>query len=128
MKDNLNLCQIFAKFLPCLLNEEWRGNLVCTCEDLQESLERDPECLSEIITYDETWVEIKGRNFNYHVTVLQAKLWDAFFEFQIIHCTKCSELWGSLQAQFINCGAVCRPSVQIVGQSSGPVYKLWGSL
>lgn len=90
MKDNLNLCQIFAKFLPCLLYEEWRGNLVSTCEDLQESLEGDPECLSEIITYDETWVEMKGMNL---------KLWDAFVEFRIMHCTECSELWGSLQAQ-----------------------------
>lgn len=99
MKDSLNLCQIFAKFLPCLLSEVWRGNLVSTCQDLQESLERDPECFSEIITYDEMRVEIKGRNFKYHVTVLEAKLWDAFVEFQIMHCTECSGLWGTLHAQ-----------------------------
>jgi hypothetical protein len=45
------------------------------------------------------WVEIKGMNFNYHVFVLRVKLWDAFVEFKIMHCTECFELWGSLQAQ-----------------------------
>jgi len=44
-------------------------------------------------------VEIKGRNFKYHVTVLEEKVWDAFVEFQIMYCTECCGLWGSLQAQ-----------------------------
>jgi hypothetical protein len=36
----------FHQILTCLLNEEWRGNHVSICQDVQESLERDPEYLS----------------------------------------------------------------------------------
>ena len=41
----------------------------------------------------------KGKELNYHGTVFQAKLWDAFVEFQMMHGNECSELWGNLQAQ-----------------------------
>jgi hypothetical protein len=91
LKDNLDLRQIVAKFVPRLLNEEWKGNHISTCQDLQERLERDRECLSEIITGDEMWVKIKGRKFNYYITTFQAKFWDAFVKFQIMHWPKCFE-------------------------------------
>jgi hypothetical protein len=96
LKDSLSLCQIVAKFVLRLLNEEWKRYHVSTCHDLQERLERDPECLSEIITGDEMWVKVQGRKFNYYVTMFQAKLWDAFVKFQIMHCPKCFELWHNL--------------------------------
>jgi hypothetical protein len=62
------------------------GNFILiSLENFERWSERDPEYLSEIITYNKMWVEIKGSNFNYHVIVFQAKLWDAFIEFQITY-------------------------------------------
>jgi hypothetical protein len=47
LKDNLNMRQISAKFVPCLLNEEQKENHVIICQDLQERHERDPELLQD---------------------------------------------------------------------------------
>jgi hypothetical protein len=46
VKENLNAHRIAAKFVPHLLSEEHKENHVNTCQDLQESLERDPEFIS----------------------------------------------------------------------------------
>jgi hypothetical protein len=56
LKDNLNMCQMTAKFVPHLPNEQQKDNHVNTCKDLQGRLKRDPEFLSNIITGDEMWV------------------------------------------------------------------------
>jgi phage antirepressor YoqD-like protein len=34
LKDNLYMCRIAAKFMPCLLSEEQKENHVTTCQDL----------------------------------------------------------------------------------------------
>jgi hypothetical protein len=45
LKDNLNMHQISAKFVPCLLNEGQKENHVKTCQDFQEWHKRDAELL-----------------------------------------------------------------------------------
>jgi hypothetical protein len=45
LKENPNMCQIAAKFVPCLPSEEQKENHVNTCQDLQGRLEREPELL-----------------------------------------------------------------------------------
>jgi hypothetical protein len=46
VKDNLNAHRIAAKVVPHVLSEEHKENHVNTCQELQESLERDPKFLS----------------------------------------------------------------------------------
>jgi hypothetical protein len=58
--------------MPHLLSEEHKENHVNTCQDLQESLERDPEFLSQVITGDEMWVygyDVETQD----ITISQAK-------------------------------------------------------
>jgi hypothetical protein len=50
------MCRIVAKFMLCLLSKDQKDNHVTTCQDLQESLEKDPEFLLEVIIGDEMWV------------------------------------------------------------------------
>jgi hypothetical protein len=54
LKDNVN---IVANFMPNELSEQQKENLVETCQNIQEQLEREPEFLSKMITgADKTWV------------------------------------------------------------------------
>ena len=50
MKDSVNMRQIAANFMPHVLSEQQKENLVETCQDIQEGLEREPEFLSKMIT------------------------------------------------------------------------------
>jgi hypothetical protein len=56
LKDNLYMCQIAARFVPCLPIEEQKENHASKCQDLQGKLERVPEFLSKIITGGKKWV------------------------------------------------------------------------
>jgi len=54
LKDNVNIA---ANFMPHKLSEQQKENLVETCQDIQERLEREPEFLFKMITgADKTWV------------------------------------------------------------------------
>jgi hypothetical protein len=56
LKDNLHVCRIAAKFMPCLLSEEQQENHVTTLQDFQERLKKDTEFLLVVIVGDEIWV------------------------------------------------------------------------
>jgi hypothetical protein len=46
--------RVSAKFVPRLLTEEQKDNLVNVCSDLKEELRNDPKFLTKIVTEDET--------------------------------------------------------------------------
>lgn len=60
-EDNLKVCRISAKFVPCLLNEEDSFN---TCWEVKERLGSDTESKSKIFTGDEKWVDVRNQYHN----------------------------------------------------------------
>ncbi|XP_023233135.1 uncharacterized protein LOC111632838 [Centruroides sculpturatus] len=47
--------QVSAKFVPCLLTADQKGNCLAACQTLKEHLGNDPDLFSKMITSDELW-------------------------------------------------------------------------
>ena len=48
--------KVCAKMVPKNLTTEQKANRRDVCLDLLDHLEREPECLSRVITCDESWI------------------------------------------------------------------------
>jgi hypothetical protein len=56
LKDNMKMYVMATKLVPFLLGE-LQKEIVSTCQDIPESLKRDPEFFLKIMTTgDETWI------------------------------------------------------------------------
>jgi len=95
LKDNLNMFQVAAKFIPCLLSEEL--TLVCVHVNLwlKNKMTVIPHppytlglALCDIFLFPELKMVLNGGTFN-DTSMVQAKLWGTLVTFQTVHFRKC---------------------------------------